>query len=962
MKTLIVRIAAAVQCAVILLITLSVPAARAQGFPEPSVVLYGKVVQITTGSSYQLLEGSLKVTFANEQNPANLVTLETALGPVGEGGAFSYVLEIPQKYLPRPLELGEVLSTGARPTSFRFQKLTVNGFNALPLDGSVDSITTSFQQRAQQIRLDLRVTLPNQDTDGDGLPDWWETQYGLNPNFPDAAADNDADGRTNHQEFRDGTDPNQSNTKPILRTARLRVPERGRAGLLLNILDSDSTSAQLTITFKSLATGFTLQRNGQAVSPNATFTLADVAAGRLVLLHHDATKTTGTLAIEFKDQNNPTVPASIEVLVFQPSLADGTEASLWLDAYQINAADKARPAEWRDRSGQNNHAWQPGNTQRPEFAANADGKPAVDFNGNQRHFLLEDKALPLGDATFLAVYDAPRIGGPETVLAANRLALTVEKHSGNVSYPGSQTFTKDDLQVSGRYNVRDRRVVSSVEFAGSTGVAFANERFDGLAKPNATPVNPVEPALGLQRRLGVSESDRFSNDFEGKIREIIAFPEKLDSVRRQRITDYLESKWQNATLWDWSDEGSPVTIQGGATRNIIRGGWGADVLRGGAADDLIAGGPGDDLLAGGIGSDTFSYTPADTGRDVIEGFRTDGTASDVLDLSELFAGKSGDAREYMSLRTESVRVGDNLVSRAVLSIRLNPTDTKPYQEIVLQGLALNTSDLGRLIGEGVILTGSLVIPVTVTVEAGAEKSSPDTAQPSIRVARAGNLGSGLEVPLALASLGNEFTGFTLAGLAGDDTRQLVRFARGETEKIIHIVPRASALPLASQLARVEILPQAHFTISQASVDVVLDGTKAPVDYAAWAEAHFSPGAASARTAPEGDYDTDGASNLAEYTFGTDPTQPGSAPSGLQIALREGRLELTLTTHSGLEGLRFVTLHRVELGAPDQDVSAEFEHEESITAEGRRQHLFLSKHVVPANPNPIGFYRIQIVMP
>jgi hypothetical protein len=42
-----------------------------------------------------------------------------------------------------------------------------------------------------------------QDSDGDGMPDWWENQYTptLNPNVADASEDTDADGLTNLQEF-----------------------------------------------------------------------------------------------------------------------------------------------------------------------------------------------------------------------------------------------------------------------------------------------------------------------------------------------------------------------------------------------------------------------------------------------------------------------------------------------------------------------------------------------------------------------------------------------------------------------------------------------------------------------------------------------------------------------------------------------------------------------------------------
>ncbi len=45
------------------------------------------------------------------------------------------------------------------------------------------------------------------DTDGDGMPDAWEEQYGLNPNVDDADGDLDGDGVSNLDEYRLGTDP-----------------------------------------------------------------------------------------------------------------------------------------------------------------------------------------------------------------------------------------------------------------------------------------------------------------------------------------------------------------------------------------------------------------------------------------------------------------------------------------------------------------------------------------------------------------------------------------------------------------------------------------------------------------------------------------------------------------------------------------------------------------------------------
>lgn len=51
------------------------------------------------------------------------------------------------------------------------------------------------------------------DTDGDGMPDSWETEHGLNPNKnSDASEDADNDGLTNLEEYLIGTNPNNNDT------------------------------------------------------------------------------------------------------------------------------------------------------------------------------------------------------------------------------------------------------------------------------------------------------------------------------------------------------------------------------------------------------------------------------------------------------------------------------------------------------------------------------------------------------------------------------------------------------------------------------------------------------------------------------------------------------------------------------------------------------------------------------
>src|SRR5262249_52478807 len=53
---------------------------------------------------------------------------------------------------------------------------------------------------------ELNIYVMSLDLDHDGMPDWWETRFGLNPNDPtDAPLDADGDGATNLQEYLQST-------------------------------------------------------------------------------------------------------------------------------------------------------------------------------------------------------------------------------------------------------------------------------------------------------------------------------------------------------------------------------------------------------------------------------------------------------------------------------------------------------------------------------------------------------------------------------------------------------------------------------------------------------------------------------------------------------------------------------------------------------------------------------------
>ncbi len=164
---------------------LSTSLVRAE-IPEPDNVLYGAITL-----------GVTPVTAAN----TNVVVeaRKTPTGPVvssyrmGDNPAYgnSYSLELPlEAFLPladaNASRVGALIYLDVRDES-----------------GVRDTRTISIAQRGQLVRLDFTEL----DTDGDGIPDRWESQYFGNATGGNPNADPDGDGRNNLQEFVAGTNP-----------------------------------------------------------------------------------------------------------------------------------------------------------------------------------------------------------------------------------------------------------------------------------------------------------------------------------------------------------------------------------------------------------------------------------------------------------------------------------------------------------------------------------------------------------------------------------------------------------------------------------------------------------------------------------------------------------------------------------------------------------------------------------
>jgi len=106
--------------------------------------------------------------------------------------------------------------SGYDPLTADYSKYTVGGAdNASPPDAIIDDFAifrgALSEDNVKAIAAGSRPDTFLKDTDGDGLPDDWETKYGFNPNSSaDKNADPDKDGCDNVCEYAAGTDPNDT--------------------------------------------------------------------------------------------------------------------------------------------------------------------------------------------------------------------------------------------------------------------------------------------------------------------------------------------------------------------------------------------------------------------------------------------------------------------------------------------------------------------------------------------------------------------------------------------------------------------------------------------------------------------------------------------------------------------------------------------------------------------------------
>jgi hypothetical protein len=155
------------------------PMQGAARISEPDTIFFGQVVERFKDRQFPLSSGELVWTLRTTGTTPKEYRLTCQLGRLGDG-SYSYKLKIPHEVLAYDLAVNpSAVPLNAAGTRLEHVSITLNGAALTVQSSAVAGVAIDASKRAGAYQINLALTRPSTDSDADGVPDWWEDQYGM---------------------------------------------------------------------------------------------------------------------------------------------------------------------------------------------------------------------------------------------------------------------------------------------------------------------------------------------------------------------------------------------------------------------------------------------------------------------------------------------------------------------------------------------------------------------------------------------------------------------------------------------------------------------------------------------------------------------------------------------------------------------------------------------------------------